>query len=475
MKLRIIALLALSIGLLLSCDKEDKPPQAVVPVAPNLLTAVEITHISITLSWNDRSDNEESFEVEMGQNNVWHLHSSVNADIAQLLVDGLVPSTTYQFRVYAVNSAGRSDPSNMYQVSTNSHTPAPAPTNVTASPLAPTVVKVEWTDTAPMEVHFVIDRRTTSSSWLRVGEVGDNVEIYNDSTCTPATAYYYRVGSLVNNITTWSVDSAAVTTPNSGAPHAPSNLVAAVQVGSGVQLTWVDNSLDETVFHIRRNVEGQFFEIIDSVTANTTTYFDALGQNTAVYNYQVRASNSIGSSAWSNAAQATYDFCSGGAVPICLENYWTYEVDPSSGDTYNARRQVREVAYPGGVDYYLLVEFVGDNTDTLFYWRNFESGLYQDEYPLNGSGAELLLRTPPSAGFWNFQGDSVLVTSASTTVVVQGVTYTGVTIYQRFSRTSNHSIKYYLKPQTVGIIKEEEFIGSSPSVSRELIDSFIRH
>ena len=127
------------------------------------------------------------------------------------------------------------------------------------------------------------------------------------------------------------------------------------------------------------------------------------------------------------------------------------------------------------MDYYLLVEFVGDNTDTLFYWRNFESGLYQDEYPLNGSGAELLLRTPPSAGFWNFQGDSVLVTSASTTVVVQGVTYTGVTIYQRFSRTSNHSIKYYLKPQTVGIIKEEEFVGSSPSVSRELIDSFIRH
>lgn len=472
---RIIALLVISIGLLLSCDKDPKEPDPIAPVAPNLLTAIEITYNSITLSWNDRSTNEEGFEVEMGQNDQWHLHSTLNADITQVVVDGLVASTVYQFRVFAVNQAGRSESSNVYQVSTSSHNAPPAPTNVEANALAPTVVRVDWTDTAPMEVHFVIDRRTASSSWSRVGEVGDNVITFNDSTCASSTLYYYRVGALANDLITLSADSAAVTTPNMGAPHPPSNLVATVTVGIGVNLQWVDNSLDETEFHIRRNRDGQFFEIIDTVAADILTYVDNLGVSVGDYNYQVRSSNSIGFSAWSNTASANYNYCSDGAVPICLENFWTYEVDPPTGQNYEARRQIRQVDYPGGIDYYLMVEFAGDSTDTLFYWRNFETGLFQDGYPLDANPSQLLLRWPTSSGFWNFQGDSVIVTSASTTVIVQGVTYTGVTIYQRFSRTSNRSIKYYLKPQTVGIIKEEEFENSSLQTKRELIDSFIRN
>lgn len=475
MTIRIFALLAIGLGLTLSCDKEDKPPNPVVPISPNLLSAIHITFNTITLNWNDRSNNEEGFELEMGQSDQWHLHATLNADVNEILVDGLVPSTEYSFRVFAFNQAGRSEASNEITVATLSNNPPPAPTNVVANPLAPTVVQIEWSDTAPMTVNFVIDRRTLSTPWARVGQVGDNIETFNDSTCTAATSYYYRVGALFGNLLTWSVDSAEATTPTLGTPLPPSNLSAALVVGTGVRLTWMDNSLDEADFQIRRNRDGQFFEIIDTLAENSIEYVDSLGDNTGVYNYQVRARNSFGVSPWSNAVQVEYEYCSDGAVPICLENFWTYEVDPPTGPIYNARRQIRQVDYPGGVDYYLLVEFVGDETDTLFYWRNFDNGLYQDAYPLDGSGAELLLRTPASSGFWNFEGDSVIVTSASTTVNVQGVTYTGVTIYQRFSRTSNHSIKYYLKPLTVGIIKEEEFAGSSLQTKRELIDSYIRN
>lgn len=471
---RIIALLVLGFGLILSCD-EEKPINPVVPQSPNLLTSIQVTFNTITLNWNDRSNNEEGFELEMGDGTEWHSHTTVNADVTEILVDGLVPSTQYSFRVFAFNQAGRSEPSNVYTVSTQSNNPPPAPTGVVANPLAPTVVKVEWNDTAPMSVNFAIDRRTPSASWTRVGQVGDNEETFNDSTCTASTTYYYRVGTMLGNLLTWSVDSAETTTPSPGTPLPPSNLTTTIIIGTGVRLNWTDHSLDETEFQIRRNRDGQFFEIIDTIAANSVEYVDTLGDDVGIYNYQVRAANSFGVSPWSNPALAEYDYCSDGAVPICLENFWTYEVDPPTGQNYNARRQIRRVDYPGGVDYYLMVEFIGDETDTLFYWRNFDNGLYQDEYPLDGTDAELLLRTPPSAGFWNFNGDSVIVTSASTTVIVQGVTYTGVTIYQRFSRTSDRSIKYYLKPVTVGIIKEEEFENSSLQLKRELIDTYIRN
>ncbi len=471
---RIYALLLVLTALLWSC-KNPKDPDPVPPVAPDLLTATSITFNSVMLSWNDRSSNEEGFEIEMQVNTAWEVAGSVNANVSEFQVFNLEPSRSYRFRVFAFNNAGRSLPSNEYTVTTQSHNPPPAPTNVLAFPLAPTVVRVEWSDTAPMAVNFVIDRRSASSGWTRVGQTGDNIEAFNDSTCSPASSYYYRVGAQSNNLLTWSVDSASVTTPAIGTPQAPTNLTTTIILGTGVRLNWIDNSLDEIEFHIRRNVEGQFFVIIDTVAANTAEYLDELGANVARYNYQVRAANAVGVSGWSNIAAADYEYCSDGAVPICLENYWDYEVNPTSGPNYNVRRQIREVAYPNGVDYYLMVEFSGDSTDTLFYWRNFEIGLYQDNYPLDASPAELLLRHPPSGSFWNFQGDSVIITSSNVTLSVHGTQYTGVTIYQRFSRTSSKSVKYYLKPVTLGIIKIEEIDGPGQGKTHELIDSYIRN
>jgi len=473
--IRIAALLTL-VALLCSCDNGGKDPQPVAPNAPNLLAATHITQNTIELTWNDRSSDEEGFELEMGISDVWHLHSTLNAGLTTYLVDGLTPGNEYQFRVFAFNQAGRSESSNVLTVSTESANPPPPPTGVTAEALAPTVVHVGWSDTAPFTVTFLISRRTATTEWATVGQAPDNFESYNDSTCQEATDYYYRVGAQSGSLIAWSADSAEVSTPTIGAPHAPTELTATAVIGTGVELEWVDNSLDEAEFQIRRNTAGNFWEMIDTVAANSTAYFDSLGDNPAVMNYQVRASNSFGESAWSNIALVDYRYCSNGAVPICLSNYWRYEVDPDDGPMFIARREVREVAYPDGVDYYLLVEFVEDqDPESLWYWRNYVAGLYQDPYPLGGEAGQLLLRTPPSSGFWNFEGDSVIVATSNVTVNVNGTNYSGVTIYQRFDRGSNRSIKYYLKPTTLGIIKEEEFEGATRKVVRELLDYEIRN
>jgi len=83
-------------------------------------------------------------------------------------------------------------------------------------------------------------------------------------------------------------------------PVAPSGLFAEVQGEETVELNWTDNSDNEDVFEVERNL-GSGFELLAILDANLTTYTDQdlnPGQNAT---YRVRASNNNGASAYSNS------------------------------------------------------------------------------------------------------------------------------------------------------------------------------
>jgi PKD repeat protein len=85
------------------------------------------------------------------------------------------------------------------------------------------------------------------------------------------------------------------------APAAPSGLTAAL-AGPYVALSWQDNSLNETAFHIER-CEGSGctgFAGLGTQVANVRTYTDASAAAGQSYSYRVRASNSGGYSGYSN-------------------------------------------------------------------------------------------------------------------------------------------------------------------------------
>jgi hypothetical protein len=88
----------------------------------------------------------------------------------------------------------------------------------------------------------------------------------------------------------------------SGAPNAPSNLAGTAVSSSEIDLSWTDNSNDETVFKIERctgNNCSNFGEIAQ-VGANLTSYPDGGLTRNTWYRYRVRASNGNGDSAYSN-------------------------------------------------------------------------------------------------------------------------------------------------------------------------------
>jgi titin len=83
-------------------------------------------------------------------------------------------------------------------------------------------------------------------------------------------------------------------------PVAPSNLSAVAVSSSQINLTWTDNSSDETQFEISRSTNGRSFSVVATVGANVTTFASTgLTRNTKYY-FRVRASNANGFSAYSN-------------------------------------------------------------------------------------------------------------------------------------------------------------------------------
>ncbi len=88
-------------------------------------------------------------------------------------------------------------------------------------------------------------------------------------------------------------------------PTAPSNLTATAISASQVNLTWSDNSSNETQFKIERKVgsTGSYAQIA-AVAANSTSYSDAGRASNTTYCYRVSAYNANGNS-YSNEACAT--------------------------------------------------------------------------------------------------------------------------------------------------------------------------
>jgi hypothetical protein len=135
-------------------------------------------------------------------------------------------------------------------------------------------------------------------------------------------AYTYRVAAAnVAGLSAYATSlpvAVAVVVP----PAGPANLVATLQTGPKIALTWTDNANNETGFMIQRSVNGGAYTQIATAPAFSGTgtppaFIDtvqALTSNTT-YSYKVAATNAGGTSAFSNTASATVP-----ALPLAPSN-----------------------------------------------------------------------------------------------------------------------------------------------------------
>jgi hypothetical protein len=120
------------------------------------------------------------------------------------------------------------------------------------------------------------------------------------------------------------------------APTAPSNLAATATSSSQINLTWTDNSNNETGFKIERATNSAFTQnltLVATTAANATSYSNTGLSAGTTYYYRARATNAVGDSANSATASATTQTAGTGTkrTGTVIGTTGTYQNNPSWG------------------------------------------------------------------------------------------------------------------------------------------------
>jgi len=286
------------------------------PAAPSVLQAVPFSHVRIDLTWTDNATDEQGFRIERapdvsGVPGTFAQIASVAANVTTYSSTGLAGSTRYWYRVRAYSAVGNSPYSNTTDATTLPTPPPAAPTALVATTVSGVRIDLAWTDNAPDEQGFRIERAPDVSgvagTYVQIASVGVNGHAYSSTGLENGTRYWYRVYAY-NAVgpSGYSNEASATTLPR---PVAPTLLQATAFNGVRIDLAWTDNATDEQGFRIERapdagGVAGPYAQIA-SVAANVTTYSNTGLQNGTTYWYRVRAYNTVGPSGYTNEASAT--------------------------------------------------------------------------------------------------------------------------------------------------------------------------
>jgi len=269
--------------------------------APTNLTVTLNSASQVDLSWIDNAFNETGYVVERSDDLgvSWTPFPPIAANMTSFSDTTVAPNSNYWYRVYASDGIVNSPYSNTVEVLTPDVPPA-APSDLTATIISATQIDLAWTDNALTEDGFIIERSDNGGSWNQVDQVGVDTMAYSDVTVSPATDYQYRVYAF-NNITGNSTPaiSAVVATPDVP-PAAPTGLMTTAITSTRVDLSWTDNSNNETGFVVQRSDNGGAIWTQFTVVANRSVFSDTTVAPNTGYLYQVFATNGVGDSAASN-------------------------------------------------------------------------------------------------------------------------------------------------------------------------------
>ncbi|MCX2745852.1 fibronectin type III domain-containing protein [Mangrovivirga sp. M17] len=185
-----------------------------VPASPENLSGVVSSETEINLFWEDKSDNETVFEIyrSTSSSGPFSMIARVNANIEYYEDATLNPSTTYYYRVRAINNQGYSDNyTNTINLTTLNDNVAPEPPNLSLVGVTENSISLEWD--VPEDNSQIVNYKLFQNGAELVQVNRNN---YIISGLTANTIYRYTVIAIdaAGNESDHSNQIAAVTTPN---------------------------------------------------------------------------------------------------------------------------------------------------------------------------------------------------------------------------------------------------------------------
>jgi hypothetical protein len=278
---------------------------ATVPAPPANLHATAVRGDSITIAWEDRSDDEQLFQV-------WYTPAGltewtiiqVPSDTTTWTHAGLSTGESYSYWVQACNDAGCSDFSNGITATTAATAPAP-PSDLRVLGLTSRSVELVWLDNATDETESQVWWRPITGEAWSIVSLGPDVTTWMHDTAAPDTEYVYFVRACNDaGCSDWS-NAAVARTLRLQPPAAPSDLNIVAVTQDSIELSWQDNAVDETHVQVWHTPAGATAWTVERVDADAMRWTHAgLGPGMS-FDYWVQACNETGCSDFSNGVRAT--------------------------------------------------------------------------------------------------------------------------------------------------------------------------
>lgn len=283
---------------------EALTPRA-IPAAPTDLAAAAVAFDKIDLAWTDHADNDTGYVVERSlDGNSWSVVAVLPANSTSYQDGGLSESTTYVYRVFAMNGESFSETSNLASAATLPATPN-TPNGLQVTSVTASQVQLAWADNAGNESAYVVQRSMPGTAWSTIATLAANTTSYQDTGLVPATTYLYRVHAVNDGVVSDESEVIrAVTLPLS--PKPPTGLRTFFVRKSLLSLLWNDASDNQTHFKVLRSHDGVHWLTAGYAAANSQSFKVGKPPRGQTHFYTVVAVNAGGESLPGNVVAIRY-------------------------------------------------------------------------------------------------------------------------------------------------------------------------
>ena len=292
------------------------------PAEPTGLTAAQVGHSVLTLTWDDPQDaNITGYRVLRGPDagSLSTIETDTGSASTEYTDATVAAETTYFYAVLALSADGNGPQSSAISATTPA-APPPAepppaePTGLTAARVGHSVLTLTWDDPQDARITGYRVMRGPDAGSLSTIETdtGSASTEYTDATVAPETTYFYAVLALSADgygaqSSAISATTPAAPPPADPPPAEPTGLTAARVGHDSLTLTWEDSQDARiTWYRVMRGPDAGSLSTIETDTGSASTeYTDTTVAAETTYFYAVLALSADGYGAQSSAISVT--------------------------------------------------------------------------------------------------------------------------------------------------------------------------
>ena len=282
------------------------PPLNTAPNPPQSLTATVYSATQVNLSWNPPTSNggppvtgyKIDYKLDAGNFTVLISNTPYNT----YSHTGLQTGHIYTYRVFAINSVGIGNSSNIASATpTQVNTVPSSPTSLVAYPASPTSISLSWNPPSNIGGSPIIGYKIeyyngTSQFIVLVTNTGSAQTSYLHTGLVTGKSYTYRV-SAINSAGTSPPSNTISATPQQ--TTSPIIVSAVATSPTQIGLAWIPPSQTYgqliNGYRIDQIVNGNYIPLVDSTDSASTTYTITGLTTGKTYNLSITALLSAGS------------------------------------------------------------------------------------------------------------------------------------------------------------------------------------